>query len=121
MFTVVENCARTPPMLLPVEPFPCELSRSITSTFLQPPCVRYQAMLEPTMPPPIMTTSALCMLFGLQRLPLFQQRLRLGQRLLSGLGSLRCRSSIRAVYVGDELRKIADYLSESRLLAARTL
>ncbi len=29
MFTGVENCARTPPMLLPVEPFPCELSRSI--------------------------------------------------------------------------------------------
>ena len=61
----VANCARTPPMLLPVEPLPCELSRSMTSTFLQPASVRCQAMLAPTMPPPMMTTSAVCMLLGL--------------------------------------------------------
>ena len=36
MFTGVENCARTPPMLLPVDPLPCALSRSMTSTLLQP-------------------------------------------------------------------------------------
>src|SRR5262249_1150268 len=58
MFTGVENCARTPPILLPVEPFPCALSRSTTSTFLQPAAVRCQAMLDPTIPPPIITASA---------------------------------------------------------------
>src|SRR5579864_1109410 len=58
MFTSVANCARTPPMLFPVEPFPCCVSRSITSTLRQPASVRCQAMLEPTMPPPMITTSA---------------------------------------------------------------
>src|SRR5215472_14123676 len=62
MFTGVENCARTPPMLFPVEPLPWELSRSMTRTLLQPAVVRCQAILEPTIPPPTMTTSALCML-----------------------------------------------------------
>src|SRR5215469_12207770 len=62
MFTGVENCARTPPMLFPVEPLPWELSRSMTRTLPQPDVVRCQAILEPTIPPPTMTTSALCML-----------------------------------------------------------
>src|SRR5215471_10878343 len=62
MFTGVENCARTPPMLFPVEPLPWELSRSMTRTLPQPAVVRCQAILEPTIPPPTMTTSALCML-----------------------------------------------------------
>src|SRR5260370_29229710 len=62
MLTLVENCARTPPMLLPVEPLPCELSRSITKTLLHPAAVRCQAILDPTIPPPTMTTSAVCML-----------------------------------------------------------
>src|SRR5579859_112795 len=61
MLTGVANWARTPPMLLPVEPLPCELSRSMTRTFLQPASVKCQAMLEPTMPPPMITTSAVCM------------------------------------------------------------
>ncbi len=34
MLTSVANCARTPPMLLPVDPRPWRVSRSITSTFL---------------------------------------------------------------------------------------
>src|SRR5882724_1532271 len=121
MFTGVENCARTPPMLLPVEPFPCELSRSITSTFLQPASVRCQAMLEPTMPPPIITTSAVCMLPALQCLPLLEERLRLGQRFLRSLSGLGCGSSIGAVYGDNELRQIADHRGKSRLLAGRAL
>src|SRR5262249_19792145 len=102
MFTGVENWARTPPMLLPVDPLPCELSRSITSTFLQPACVRCQAMLEPTIPPPMMTTSAVCMLF-LQRLPLLEQNLCLGQRFFCGLLLLRGGRSVSAVYGDNEL------------------
>src|SRR5438270_12128377 len=97
MFTGVENCARTPPMLLPVEPFPCELSRSMTSTLLQPACVRCHAMLEPTMPPPMITTSAVCMLFGFYRLPLLEQSLRLRQSLFASLGFRRRGSSIGTV------------------------
>src|ERR1700730_6261044 len=58
MFTGVENCARTPPMLLPVEPLPCADSRSRTRTPRQPADVRWYAMLDPTIPPPMMTTSA---------------------------------------------------------------
>src|SRR5579859_4541486 len=58
MLTGVANCARTPPMLLPVEPLPWALSRSSTITFLHPALVRCQAMLEPTIPPPMITTSA---------------------------------------------------------------
>src|SRR5882724_3226380 len=46
------------PMLLPVDPLPCWLSRSSTTTFRQPACVRWYATLEPTIPPPMMTTSA---------------------------------------------------------------
>src|SRR6478609_4341535 len=103
MLTGVENWARTPPMLLPVEPLPCELSRSMTSTLLQPACVRCHAMLEPTMPPPMMTTSAVSMLLTLQGLPLLQQRLCLGQSFLGSLGCLGCGSRIRAVYVDNEL------------------
>src|SRR4051794_3044156 len=117
MFTGVENCARTPPILLPVEPFPCEVSRSITSTFLHPACVRCHAMLEPTMPPPMITTSAVCMLLALQCLPLLKETLRLSQRFFGGLGCLGCGSSVRAVHGNDELREIADYLSKSWLLA----
>src|SRR5438270_88864 len=121
MFTGVENCARTPPILLPVDPFPCELSRSITSTFLHPACVRCQAMLEPTIPPPIMTTSAVCMLLALQCLPLLLESLRLGQSFFGGLGSLGCGSGVRAVYGDNELRQIADHLGKRGLLARRTL
>src|SRR5208337_2355419 len=61
MLTGVENCARTPPMLLPVDPLPSAVSRSITRTFLQPAATRWYAMLEPTIPPPMRTTSAVCM------------------------------------------------------------
>src|SRR5664279_2001391 len=61
MLTGVENWARTPPMLLPVDPLPCAVSRSITSTFVQPSATRWQAMLDPTIPPPIRTTSAVYM------------------------------------------------------------
>jgi hypothetical protein len=38
---------------LPVDPRPCWLSRSITNTLRHPACVRCQATLDPTMPPPI--------------------------------------------------------------------
>src|SRR6185369_17104859 len=48
-------------MLLPVEPFPCWLSRSRTNTFVQPASHKCQAMLDPTIPPPMMTTSAVSM------------------------------------------------------------
>src|ERR1700731_3290706 len=116
MYTGVENCARTPPILLPVDPFPCELSRSITSTLLQPACVRCHAMLEPTMPPPMMTTSAVCMLLALQCLPLLEQRLRLGQCFVGGLGCLGCGSSVCAVDGDDELRQIANHRGKSRWL-----
>src|SRR5215471_18727379 len=54
----VANWARTPPMLLPVEPLPCELSRSMTRTLRQPAVVRWYATLDPTIPPPTITTSA---------------------------------------------------------------
>src|ERR1051325_2800995 len=121
MFTGVENCARTPPILLPVEPFPWELSRSITSTFLQPWRVRCHAMLDPTMPPPMMTTSAVCMLFVLQRLPLLRERLSLRQRLFGSLDRLCCGSSVRTVNGDNELRQIADHLRKCGLLARRTL
>src|SRR5712692_141453 len=61
ILTEVENWARTPPMLLPVDPLPCADSRSITKTFLHPAAVKWYAMLEPTMPPPMRTTSAVRM------------------------------------------------------------
>src|SRR5262245_28394043 len=103
MFTGVENWARTPPMLFPVDPLPCELSRSMTRTLLQPACVRCQAMLEPTMPPPMMTTSAVSILFALERLPLFEQCLRLGQFFLCGLLLLRGGRNISAIHGSNEL------------------
>src|SRR5215813_12002077 len=64
MLTGVENCARTPPMLLPVEPLPCALSRSMTRTLFDPAAVKCQAILEPTIPPPAMTTSAVLRLIA---------------------------------------------------------
>src|SRR5580765_1499115 len=118
MFTGVENWARTPPMLLPVEPLPCELSRSMTSTLLQPACVRCQAMLEPTMPPPMMTTSAVCMLFASQCLPLLEQSLGLGQCLLRCLCFLSCGRGVSAVHGDDELAQIANHLGKRRLPGA---
>ncbi len=39
IFTGVANCARTPPMLFPVEPLPWWLSRSSTTTLRQPALV----------------------------------------------------------------------------------
>src|SRR5581483_3298500 len=61
MFTAVVNCARTPPMLLPVEPLPWWLSRSITRTSRQPASVKCHATEDPTIPPPMITTSAVSM------------------------------------------------------------
>ncbi len=71
MLGAVANCARTPPMLLPVEPLPWCDSRSTMSTLWQPSSVRCQAMLEPTIPPPIITTSAVCMVVGLEQQTLY--------------------------------------------------
>src|ERR1035437_527690 len=58
MLMGVANCARTPPMLFPVDPLPWWVSRSIPSTSRHPASVRWYAMLEPTIPPPMMITSA---------------------------------------------------------------
>ena len=45
-------------MLLPVDPFPVCCSRSSTITFVQPCSARCQAIDDPTMPAPMITTSA---------------------------------------------------------------
>src|SRR5450759_4300435 len=58
MWMGVANCARTPPMLFPVEPLPWWVTRSTTSTSRHPASARWYAMLEPTIPPPMMITSA---------------------------------------------------------------
>src|SRR5262245_35052370 len=61
MFGSVSNCARTPPMLLPVAPRPCSVSRASMSTPPQPARARCQAMLAPTIPAPAITTFAVFM------------------------------------------------------------
>src|SRR5215510_13628557 len=58
MLIGVENWARTPPMLFPVDPLPWCVSRSSTTMLRMPASVRWYAMLEPTIPPPMMITSA---------------------------------------------------------------
>src|SRR5580658_5843608 len=64
MLGLVANCARTPPMLLPVDPLPWCDSRSRMSTLRKPASVRCHAMLAPTIPPPTITTSAVCISLG---------------------------------------------------------
>src|ERR1041385_6668898 len=73
-------------------------------------------MLEPTMPPPSITTSAVCMLLALQGLPLMGEGLILRQRFFGSLHCLCCRSSVGTVHGDNELRQIPDDLSESWLL-----
>ena len=56
MFSRSENCVRTPPAALEVEPLPsCARSISTTST---PASARWKAALVPITPPPTMTTDA---------------------------------------------------------------
>src|SRR4051794_15536037 len=56
MFNASENCARTPPAALDVDPAPSRSrSRSRTST---PASARWKAVLVPITPPPTTTTSA---------------------------------------------------------------
>src|SRR5258708_6132310 len=105
MLTGVENCARTPPILLPVDPLPWELSRSSSKTFLQPAVVRCHAILEPTIPPPMITTSAVCMVrqLLLQIFPLIEQDPQLRQRQLGCLGLSYSGRCIRAIYCSENL------------------
>src|SRR4051794_38730054 len=56
MFSASENCARTPPAAFEVEPLP-SAPRS-TSTTSAPASARWNAALNPTMPPPTTTTPA---------------------------------------------------------------
>src|SRR5258708_301946 len=105
MLTGVANCARTPPILLPVDPLPWELSRSSSKTFLQPAVVRCHAILEPTIPPPMITTSAVCMVrqLLLQIFPLIEQDPQLRQRQLGCLGLSYSGRCIRAIYCSEQL------------------
>ena len=57
MLTASENCARTPPAALQVEPDPSS-SFSTSTTSRTPDAARWYAALSPMTPPPITTTSA---------------------------------------------------------------
>src|SRR5215471_14100876 len=57
MFSSSENWARTPPAALDVEPEP-SAARSSTSTSRTPASARWNAMLAPITPPPMITTEA---------------------------------------------------------------
>src|SRR5215472_7244105 len=118
MFTGVENCARTPPMLFPVEPLPWELSRSTTRTLPQPAVVRCQAILEPTIPPPTMTTSALCMLhhvydnFSVEVTP--KMRRMRNVAILPAFSPTVFESNVKLGHLGGELLDLKSQASSSR-------
>src|SRR6266508_5163191 len=57
MLSASENCARTPPAALLVEPAPSS-SRSISTTSGTPASARWKAILVPITPPPTTTTLA---------------------------------------------------------------
>src|SRR5262245_4183966 len=57
MLSASANCRRTPPAEREVEPL-ASVARSSSATSGTPPAARWNAVLAPTAPPPITTTSA---------------------------------------------------------------